>query len=118
MTPMILRRRRQDADSVGKSKTQGATLKGRRFATDLRTTLASLLGVNFSTPAHAPIPRVKNPDMLLRIVVLLTLVYPRDAFIAQLAPNLHYNANQKPRRKVERIATHQSPQKASARAAV
>lgn len=39
-----------------------------------RMTLIILLEVKRSTPAQAPIPSVKNPDMEERIVVLLTLV--------------------------------------------
>lgn len=40
-----------------------------------------------STPAQAPAARVKKPDMELRMVVLLTVVYPSAAFSAQFAQN-------------------------------
>lgn len=55
--------------------------------THLNITLSNLPTVKISTPTHAPAARVKNPLMDERMVVLLTLVYPSAAFMAQLAQN-------------------------------
>lgn len=100
-------------------------------------TLPNLAEVKFSTPTQDPTARVKKPAaeplisallerepqrrnaplMLLRIVVLLTLVYPSAAFIDQFAENLYETSISSCPSQPFRT-THQSPQKTNASAAV